>query len=111
MRQPDQFNKMLDYSHIAAAVFKALFALVGFLTFGADTDQEITNNLPTAGFKALVNLVLVCKALLSYPLPFFAAMELIDNVSLLLMYVKKRHKRCALDGRRRVERKKENISI
>lgn len=81
MRHPEEFNHMLDVSHIAAAFFKALFALVGFLTFGAETEQEITNNLPTPGFKAIVNLVLVCKALLSYPLPYFAAVELVESVS------------------------------
>ncbi|EYC06695.1 hypothetical protein Y032_0074g840 [Ancylostoma ceylanicum] len=42
---------------------------------------EISNSLPNQGFKVIVNLVLVIKALLSYPLPFYAAVQLLkDNL-------------------------------
>jgi len=37
-----------------------------------------TNNLPNQTLKTVVNLCLVAKALLSYPLPYFAAVELIE---------------------------------
>lgn len=74
-----KFHLMLDWSHIAAAAFKGLFAWVGFLTFAEQTQEVITNNLPTRGFKALVNLTLVGKALLSYPLPYFAAAGLFET--------------------------------
>lgn len=56
-----------------------MFALIGFLTFGEETQDVITNNLPTRGFRGLVNLTLVAKALLSYPLPYFAAASLIES--------------------------------
>ncbi|XP_055342176.1 vesicular inhibitory amino acid transporter-like [Paramacrobiotus metropolitanus] len=79
MTKPNRFNAMLNWSHLAAAVFKALFAYVGFLTWGLDTQEEITNNLPTQGFKAIVNLCLVIKALLSYPLPFYAACDTLEH--------------------------------
>ena len=79
MAKPDRFNNMLNWSHIAAAIFKALFAYVGFLTWGYETEEEITNNLPTQGFKATVNIILVIKALLSYPLPFFAAADTLEH--------------------------------
>ena len=39
----------------------------------------ITNNLPTRGFKAFVNLTLLAKALLAYPLPYFAAAGLLES--------------------------------
>ncbi|KAI1287632.1 Vesicular inhibitory amino acid transporter [Halotydeus destructor] len=74
-----EFHTMLDWSHIAAALFKGLFAYVGFLTFAEQTQEVITNNLPTRGFKGLVNLTLVVKALLSYPLPFYAAAQLLEK--------------------------------
>ncbi|CAG0906566.1 unnamed protein product, partial [Cyprideis torosa] len=79
MKDPGMFWPMLKWSHIAAAVFKSLFGYVGFLTWGEATQEVITNNLPTQGFKAFVNFVLVIKALLSYPLPYFAAVDLIQN--------------------------------
>lgn len=73
-----KFHCMLNWSHVAAAVFKALFGYVGFLTFQEDTQEEVVNNLqPT--FKTIVNLILVVKALLSYPLPYYAACELVEK--------------------------------
>lgn len=74
-----KFNSMLDLSHLAAAIFKALFGLIGFLTWQESTNEVITNNLPTKEFKILVNMILVVKALLSYPLPYFASVELLES--------------------------------
>lgn len=39
MEDPGKFNKMLDYSHIVAAAFKAIFGYICFLTFQNDTQQ------------------------------------------------------------------------
>ncbi|GFQ68450.1 vesicular inhibitory amino acid transporter [Trichonephila clavata] len=79
MKDRSKFHCMLDWSHIAAAAFKAGFAWLAFLTFGEETQEVITNNLPTKGFKVIVNLILVIKALLSYPLPYFAAANLLES--------------------------------
>ena len=38
----------------------------------------MVNNLPE-GLKTIVNLILVVKALLSYPLPYYAACELLEK--------------------------------
>ena len=43
-----------------------------------DTREEVVNNLEP-GLKTLVNLILVVKALLSYPLPYYAACELLEK--------------------------------
>ncbi|VDM49943.1 unnamed protein product, partial [Toxocara canis] len=83
MQDPREFKWMLKWSHIIAAVFKSVFGLLGFLTFGELTQNEISNSLPNQMFKVVVNLVLVVKALLSYPLPYFAAVQLLkDNLFL-----------------------------
>ena len=74
-----RFRCMLHWTHIAAAVFKAGFSYIGFLTWGFDTKEVITNNLPNVTMRVLVNLCLVVKALLSYPLPYFAAVELLQD--------------------------------
>lgn len=79
MNEPHKFDTMLDWSHIAAAFCKALFAYVCFLTFGNETQEVISNNLPDEGMiKTFVNLTLVVKALLSYPLPYFAAAHMLE---------------------------------
>lgn len=56
-----------------------MFGLIGFLTWQENTNEVITNNLPTRQFKILVNMILVVKALLSYPLPYFASVELLES--------------------------------
>lgn len=68
---------MLSKSHLAAALFKAIFGLIGFLTFAEFTQKEISNSLPNQTFKIIVNLILVLKALFSYPLPYYAIVELL----------------------------------
>lgn len=74
-----KFHCMLHWTHFAAAIFKAGFAWIGFLTFGFATKEVITNSLPSRSMRIIVNLFLVIKALLSYPLPYFAAVELIET--------------------------------
>uniref|UniRef100_A0AC35TFI7 Aa_trans domain-containing protein n=1 Tax=Rhabditophanes sp. KR3021 TaxID=114890 RepID=A0AC35TFI7_9BILA len=77
MEKPQEFRWMLKWSHVAAAIFKASFGLIGFLTFGEYTQKEISNSLPNQTFKVLINLILVVKALFSYPLPFYAIVQLL----------------------------------
>ncbi|CAG9124980.1 hypothetical protein JYU34_015289 [Plutella xylostella] len=79
MEDRSRFEWMLNWSHIAAAAFKAIFGYLCFLTFQNDTQQVITNNLRSAGFKGLVNFFLVVKAVLSYPLPYYAACDLLER--------------------------------
>lgn len=43
------------------------------------TMEVITNNLQSDSLKFIVNLILVCKAMLSYPLPYFASVELLET--------------------------------
>ncbi|CAG5055049.1 unnamed protein product [Parnassius apollo] len=79
MEDRSKFEWMLNWSHIAAAAFKSIFGYLCFLTFQNDTQQVITNNLHSAGFKGLVNFFLVTKAVLSYPLPYYAACDLLER--------------------------------
>uniref|UniRef100_A0A673A8L0 Vesicular inhibitory amino acid transporter n=1 Tax=Sphaeramia orbicularis TaxID=375764 RepID=A0A673A8L0_9TELE len=78
MQKPSEFHCMMDWTHIAACVLKGLFALVAYLTWADATKEVITDNLPST-IRAVVNLFLVAKALLSYPLPFFAAVEVLEK--------------------------------
>lgn len=48
------------------------------LTWGTDTSEVITDNLPS-DLRPLVNLCLLAKALLSYPLPFYSAAEILQS--------------------------------
>ena len=46
MDDRSSFGTMLDWTHLAAAVFKVSFSYIGFVTFGDATQEFITNNLP-----------------------------------------------------------------
>ena len=74
-----KFPCMMHWTHFAAAMFKAGFSYIGFLTWGLQTDEVITNNLPNYAMRSIVNVLLIAKALLSYPLPYFAAADLIES--------------------------------
>ncbi|XP_042312911.1 vesicular inhibitory amino acid transporter-like [Sceloporus undulatus] len=76
MKNPRECRSMLNWTHFLACVFKTAFALTAFLTWGEETKEVITDNLPSS-LQTLVNLCLLTKALLSYPLPFFAVTELL----------------------------------
>lgn len=78
MYKPSEFHCMMNWTHIAACILKGLFALVAYLTWADETKEVITDNLPS-GIRAVVNLFLVSKALLSYPLPFFAAVDVLEK--------------------------------
>ena len=78
MVKRERFSCMMHWTHIAAAVFKVVFSWIGYVTWGENTEEVITNNLPQA-LKVIVNIILVAKALFSYPLPYFAAVEIIEK--------------------------------
>ncbi|KFO84411.1 Vesicular inhibitory amino acid transporter, partial [Buceros rhinoceros silvestris] len=76
MENPGEFRCMLNWTHFFACVLKTTFALAAFLTWGEETKEVITDNLPPF-LQTLVNLCLLTKAIFSYPLPFFAATEVV----------------------------------
>ncbi|XP_067097827.1 vesicular inhibitory amino acid transporter [Osmerus mordax] len=76
MENRQEFCSMLGWTHGLACLLKTLFSLLAFLTWGANTREVITDNLPSP-MRTMVNLCLLTKALLSYPLPFYAATELL----------------------------------
>ncbi|XP_078069684.1 vesicular inhibitory amino acid transporter [Mustelus asterias] len=78
MRNKANFVCMLTWTHLSACIFKTVFVLVTFLTWGNETKEVITDNLPFT-LRILVNVCLVAKALLSYPLPFYAAAEVLQS--------------------------------
>uniref|UniRef100_H2ZJK7 Vesicular inhibitory amino acid transporter n=1 Tax=Ciona savignyi TaxID=51511 RepID=H2ZJK7_CIOSA len=78
MENRGEFRSMLSWSYVASCVTKATFALVCFLTWSKDTKDVVTDNLPPT-LRALINVLLVVKALLSYPLPYYQAIEVMEQ--------------------------------
>ncbi|KAI4885161.1 hypothetical protein NFI96_032518 [Prochilodus magdalenae] len=73
-----QFRSMMDWTHMLACVLKTIFSLLALLTWGEDTKEVVSDNLPPA-LRMMVNLCLLAKALLSYPLPFYSAAQLLQS--------------------------------
>uniref|UniRef100_A0A667Z558 Vesicular inhibitory amino acid transporter n=1 Tax=Myripristis murdjan TaxID=586833 RepID=A0A667Z558_9TELE len=78
MEDRGQFSTMLGWTHVAACVMKTTFSLLAVLTWGTETSEVITDNLPS-DLRPLVSLCLLAKALLSYPLPFYSAAEILQT--------------------------------
>uniref|UniRef100_A0A671XK14 Vesicular inhibitory amino acid transporter n=1 Tax=Sparus aurata TaxID=8175 RepID=A0A671XK14_SPAAU len=78
MEDRGQFNAMLGWTHGAACIMKTMFSLLAVLTWGTGISEVITDNLPS-DLRPLVNLCLLAKALLSYPLPFYSAAEILQT--------------------------------
>nr|XP_033793518.1 vesicular inhibitory amino acid transporter-like [Geotrypetes seraphini] len=74
MKNRGEFDCMLTWAHVFACLLKTSFALTAFLTWGEQTKEVISDNLPSS-LGMLVNLCLLTKAIFSYPLPFYAATE------------------------------------
>ncbi|XP_054910370.1 vesicular inhibitory amino acid transporter-like [Poeciliopsis prolifica] len=78
MEDRGQFDTMLGWTHGVACIMKTTFSLLAVLTWGPDTSEVITDNLPP-NLRPVVNLCLLAKALLSYPLPFYSAAEILQT--------------------------------
>ncbi|KAJ8008985.1 hypothetical protein DPEC_G00084110 [Dallia pectoralis] len=83
MEDRGDFSDMMSWTHALACVLKTAFSVLAFLTWGEDTKEVITDNLPSS-LRMVVNLCLLAKALLSYPLPFYAAADVLQSSVLRL---------------------------
>ncbi|KAM4694278.1 vesicular inhibitory amino acid transporter-like [Discoglossus pictus] len=77
MKNKAEFGSMLTWTHLLACVLKTVFALASFLTWGENTKEVISDNLPIY-LETLANLCLLTKSLLSFPLPFYSAIEILN---------------------------------
>lgn len=56
MRNPQDFNRMVDYAYVAAGSMYLIVGLIGYLMFGDDVSQEITQDiLRTPGYPKVIN--------------------------------------------------------
>ncbi|XP_030638764.1 vesicular inhibitory amino acid transporter [Chanos chanos] len=95
MENREDFSNMMSWTHSLACILKTIFSVLAFLTWGEDTKEVITDNLPS-GLRLVVNLCLLAKALLSYPLPFYAAAEVLQAGVLKLEHAQGRTEKLTL---------------
>uniref|UniRef100_A0A8C5I251 Vesicular inhibitory amino acid transporter n=1 Tax=Gouania willdenowi TaxID=441366 RepID=A0A8C5I251_GOUWI len=78
MEDRGHFNGMLGWTHGVACMTKTMFSLTAVLTWGPQTKEFITDNLPS-NLRPVVNLCLLAKALMSFPLPFYSAATILQS--------------------------------
>ena len=81
MRSPERVGTVMNLGYTAMTVLKIGTGVVAFLTFGKETSQVVTLNLPSGVLLTLVNVVVILLALSSYTLPMFTAFEILEKDS------------------------------
>jgi vesicular inhibitory amino acid transporter len=74
-----KYKPMVKWTHASAIISKLVFCLLTVFTYGDRTRSIITNNLPKPIFRITVNVFIVFKVLLTYPLYYFSAIDLIET--------------------------------
>uniref|UniRef100_A0A8C5S9G2 Vesicular inhibitory amino acid transporter n=1 Tax=Laticauda laticaudata TaxID=8630 RepID=A0A8C5S9G2_LATLA len=78
MQNPREFRSVLNWTHFLVFIFKIIFAMTALLTWGEETKEVIIDNFHSF-LQTSVNLCLLAKALLSYPLPFFTVTKILHS--------------------------------
>nr|XP_006811543.1 PREDICTED: vesicular inhibitory amino acid transporter-like [Saccoglossus kowalevskii] len=79
MKHRNKFNVMINWTFVWLTVFNLLYGIMAYLTFGENTAELITDSLPRGPYH-IVNLLVVMKALLTYPLMIFMIIHYIELI-------------------------------
>ena len=79
MRTPQKFPMVMNVCYLVAMIFKIAFGTTSVLTFGNNTMQEVSENLPFGPLKTAVDTFLGFNGMFSYALPSFALINIIDK--------------------------------
>ncbi|XP_077999619.1 vesicular inhibitory amino acid transporter-like [Glandiceps talaboti] len=77
MKNRHRFDRMINWTFVLLTVFNLLYGIMAYLTFGSNTAELITDSLPRGPFH-IVNVLVVIKALLTYPLMIFMIITYIE---------------------------------
>ncbi|XP_031566135.1 vesicular inhibitory amino acid transporter-like [Actinia tenebrosa] len=78
MRTPEKFNKVLNSGYVFMTLLKIALGVFGFLTFGRNVNEVVTNNLPTY-FLVPINTIVIFLAFTGYSLPMFAVFDMMES--------------------------------
>ncbi|PIK44794.1 putative vesicular inhibitory amino acid transporter-like [Apostichopus japonicus] len=82
LKDKSRFDPMVNWTYLITGVLNLSYAFFAFLTFGEDTREFITYNMPLGLLQASVSLMFVIKSLLSYPLMIFLIVNTVDALGL-----------------------------
>ena len=70
------------YLHLAVGLVSCIlggFGVIGYIVYGSDTPQIVTENLPPGPLVTVVKVLLCLAVLLTYPLQLFPITEVIES--------------------------------
>ena len=85
MAKPHYIKKVMNTGYAAMTVLKIGIGVIAYITFGKETSQVVTLNLPSGILLTTVNIVVVFLSLSSYTLPMFTVFEILEKDSFWLI--------------------------
>ena len=85
MKKPKDVPLVMNAGYFAMTVLKIGVGVVAYMTFGENTHEVVTLNLPTGMILTAVNIVVIVLSLSSYTLPMFTVFEILEKDSPWLM--------------------------
>ena len=79
MVEKEKFGRALALAYIVRIIIKLSFSVLAFLSFGANTDEIVVNNLPPGPVHITVSSFFAFSCILSYVLVVFPILENIHN--------------------------------
>ena len=79
MAEKEKFGRALALAYIVSIIIKLSFSVLAFLSFGANTDEIVVNNLPPGPVHITVSSFFAFSCILSYVLVVFPVLENIHN--------------------------------
>ncbi|XP_002169379.1 vesicular inhibitory amino acid transporter [Hydra vulgaris] len=81
MAKPQCIKSVMNAGYAAMTLLKIGIGVIAYITFGKETSQVVTLNLPSGVLLTAVNIVVVLLSLSSYTLPMFTVFEIIEKDS------------------------------
>ena len=85
MKKPKDAPLVMNAGYFAMTALKIGVGVIAYMTFGENTHEVVTLNLPTGMILTAVNIVVVILSLSSYTLPMFTVFEILEKDSPWLM--------------------------
>ncbi len=84
MQEPKKYGKALHSSFATATAIKAIYGVLGALTYGVATESLILDNIKAFSFplSVLANAVVSIFAILNFPLNLFVVCDAFDQITL-----------------------------
>ncbi|XP_065667395.1 vesicular inhibitory amino acid transporter [Hydra vulgaris] len=89
MKRPERFESAVKLSYFVMTSVIVFIGVVSHITFYPNSDNLLTNNLPSGIFRQTLNSIAAVLAFTSYTLPMFMLFEVVEKSHLTLSSIKK----------------------